>query len=91
MVDYDGSCAKRFYELTLPDKVPDVLIIAQAQTQDVNRGCQGLDAVMAEVPHCRYSVVGLGAPRPDVKCEASVGNRLGHGSTLIAQSYKANF
>src|SRR5271154_294397 len=75
----------------LPDQVPDVLVVAQAQTEYIDHDCQGLEAVVAEVLHSRYSVKGLGPPSPDVELEASVRNRLCHRDALVAQSTKPIF
>jgi hypothetical protein len=41
------------------DQVPDVLVVTQAQTEDIDPDRQGLEAVVAEVLHSRYSALTL--------------------------------
>jgi hypothetical protein len=43
-----------------PDQVPDVLVVAQAQIEDIDHDRQGLEAVVAHVVHSRDGVEGLG-------------------------------
>jgi hypothetical protein len=68
----------------LPDQVPDVLVVAQAQTEDIDHDRQGLETVVSEVLHFRYGVEGLGSPSPDVQLEAGVRNRFCHRGALVA-------
>lgn len=72
------------------EKIDDIFIIGQAQTDDIAISGKRLERFFNDVRRTRYGLKCLGASSPNVKLKTSLGDRLSHRSTLVAKPDKSN-